>query len=320
MLLMLVALSGCERNSYEVLDPESAGVWTTYTTDDGLPGNRVSDIMLDSKNNLWFTCPGFGSARLESSEIVYYRSSTSPILNDGVNCIDEASDGSILFGTVNGLSELNPDESWLSYTDPTNVLYINTILVSSNGWRWIGTQAQGLYLDAGNGYAKILNTEYRNIKAIEEDRAGNIFIGTDNGIVKYDGTGYSTITVKNGLPSDRITSLRYDSRDRLWIGTEGGKVASWMDQKGVISSLNLMAGTDNIHIRDIFEDSQGNIWFATAENGAVKYDGVITTSYKEYNGFPENSVNCIASDIDGNLWFGLENRGVVKYTLPIGLK
>jgi ligand-binding sensor domain-containing protein len=82
--------------------------------------------------------------------------------------------------------------------------------------------------------------------------------------------------------------------------------------------LNLMAGADSVNIRDIFEDRAGNVWFATGRNGLIKYDGVLPYSFKEFNGFPEDKVNCIAEDKDGNLWFGLESKGVVKYSLPIG--
>ena len=321
VILILPALfTSCERNDYEILSPEEAGQWTSYTTADGLPGNRVSDIMHDTRDNLWFTCPGYGTAKFDRETLTYYRAATTPILNDAVNCIDESSDGSILFGTGNGLSVMSPDDDWSSYIDPVNVLFINAIKVSSNSWIWLGTQSQGLYLNKGSGFVKILSEEYRNIYAVEEGIPGNIFIGTDNGIVKYDGANYSTITVKDGLPGNMVSSLRFDSRERLWIGTYGGKYASWIDRTGVMNHLNLMAGTDSILINDIFEDTQGNIWFATTGNGLIMYDGVITQSFKEYNGLPENSVNCIEEDADGNLWFGLNSKGVVKYTLPVKFK
>ena len=61
-MVFLMLFTACERNNYELLDPASAGQWTYFTTVEGLPGNRVTDIQLDSKNNLWFTFPGQGTA------------------------------------------------------------------------------------------------------------------------------------------------------------------------------------------------------------------------------------------------------------------
>lgn len=65
------------------------------------------------------------------------------------------------------------------------------------------------------------------------------------------------------------------------------------------------------HIFDIFEDSNGNIWFGTSKKGVVKYnpnstpkDGNSLTYYNESNGLCGSSVANIAEDEQGNLWFG----------------
>lgn len=316
-LLIIIINTACERNNYELVDPGTTGQWTLFSTADGLPGNNVSDIYLDTKGRVWFTCPGFGVASYFNGEMTYYRAATSPLANDAVNCVEEAGDGSILFGTFNGLSVYSSNDSWTTVLDPTvKVLFINTIKVSLNKWIWIGTQNQGLYLNNGTGYKKFLSDPYKNIHAVEESYNGTMFFGTDTGVVKFDGNILTNLTKKDGLPSNIISALRYDKKDRMWIGTIGGKSASWLDSKG-IHALNLMASTDSINIKDILEDRHGNIWFATARHGVIKYDGVVTTPFREFNGFPDNSVNCIAEDQDGNLWFGLKNKGVVKYTLPM---
>jgi ligand-binding sensor domain-containing protein len=114
-----------------------------------------------------------------------------------------------------------------------------------------------------------------------------------------------------------VTSLRSDSKKRLWIGTDGGKTVSWIDATG-LHQLNLMTGSDTLSVKDIWEDRRGDIWFATFNDGLIMYDGVIPHVYKNgINGLPENKVNCIGEDKNGNLWFGLYSKGLVRYTLPI---
>jgi ligand-binding sensor domain-containing protein len=319
-LVFVILLYACQRTEYFLLDPETAGVWTLYTTADGLPSNQVRDIKLDSKNNLWVTFPGYGMAKLANNTWTYYRASTTPLLNDGVICVAEAADGKMIFGTSNGLSILSATTSgnvWSSYLDPVTSMYVNSIKVASNGWIWVGTQNQGFYLNKGSGFIKNFTDLYKNVNVIEEGPQGNIFIGTDNGIIKWDGTAYTYLTTSNGLPSNKIRSLRLDSKERLWIGTEGGKDVSWIDRRGM-HQVNLMTGSDSVFVKDIFEDRSGDIWFATFNNGVIRYDGVLPHSYKfSLNGFPEDKVYSIGEDNEGNLWFGLYSRGLVKYTLPI---
>lgn len=314
--VILVVLSSCERNDYELFDPDEAGSFTLYTTAEGLPGNRVTDIILDSRKNLWFTSPGHGTFKYTDGIITSYQAATSQILNDAVNCVAETTDGRILFGTDSGLSVLGINNVWSSYLDPVNFLLISTVRVSSNNSIWLGTQSKGLFVNTGSGFTKFLSDPYETINAIEEDKTGNIFIATNNGLVKYNGTSLSYMSLADGLPSKLVTSVRSDSRERVWIGTNGGKVASWLDRNG-LHQLNLMAGTDSVVIKDILEDSRGNIWFATDGHGVIMYDGVLPRSFREFNGFPENKVNCIEEDDKGNLWFGLNSKGVVKYSLPV---
>lgn len=308
--------TACERNNYELLDPASAGQWTYFTTVEGLPGNRVTDIQLDSKNNLWFTFPGQGTAKFDNTSWTYYKAGTSPLLSNLVNCIAESADGKMIFGTSNGLSILSSTNVWSSYIDPVTSMYVNTIKVASNGWIWVGTENQGFYVNNGTGFIKTLTDTYKNVNVIEEGAAGNIFIGTDNGIVKWDGSSYSYIKKTSGLPADKVSTIRFDSKKRLWVGTEGGSTASWIDVNGM-HQLDLFANTDSLFIKDILEDRNGDIWFATHRTGLIRFDGVIPVSFREINGFPDDKVNCIAEDKDGNLWFGLESKGIARYTLSI---
>ena len=56
-------------------------------------------------------------------------------------------------------------------------------------------------------------------------------------------------------------------------------------------------------IRCIFEDSKGNVWFGSHQQGACMYDGKTFTYYKEKDGLNDNQVRSIEEDSDGNIWF-----------------
>lgn len=60
------------------------------------------------------------------------------------------------------------------------------------------------------------------------------------------------------------------------------------------------------YIRSIFQDSKGNLWFGTIEEGVVRYDKKTLTYFSNPDGFISTSVFAINEDKDGNLWFGTD--------------
>lgn len=66
------------------------------------------------------------------------------------------------------------------------------------------------------------------------------------------------------------------------------------------------------YIRSIFQDSKGNLWFGTIEEGVVRYDKKTLTYFSDADGFISTSVFAINEDKNGNLWFGTD-QGVYKY-------
>jgi signal transduction histidine kinase/ligand-binding sensor domain-containing protein len=68
------------------------------------------------------------------------------------------------------------------------------------------------------------------VRAIIEDQSGAIWIGTDNGLVRYDGRNTQAFAQESALPSRRILALAVEARGSLWIGTENG-VARWRNEQ-----------------------------------------------------------------------------------------
>jgi len=60
------------------------------------------------------------------------------------------------------------------------------------------------------------------VTAIVQARDGWLWIGTTNGLARFDGLRFTTFGEGHGLPSLSITCLLEDTLGRLWVGTEGG--------------------------------------------------------------------------------------------------
>jgi len=143
-----------------------------------------------------------------------------------------------------------------------------------------------------------------------EDRQGNLWFGTSNGLIQYDGTGFKRYGVTEGLIHNNIQALFEDSKGNLWLGTEGG--VNRFDRKS-FTHFTVKEGLSHNNVRTITEDEKGNIWFGTAENGIIRFDGKSFAHYSEKEGLSGNSIWDIAADRQGNLWIATARNGVNRF-------
>lgn len=106
------------------------------------------------------------------------------------------------------------------------------------------------------------------ITSIVQDRLGFIWIGTKNGLNKYDGIKFKQYNQKNSkISSNDISSLYIDKKGRTWIGTVGGGVNIYNPIKDGFEVYKNTNTTPNVissnDVHTIREDSLGNIWLGT---------------------------------------------------------
>ena len=103
---------------------------------------------------------------------------------------------------------------------------------------------------------------------IIQDRNGNIWIASFQGIFRYDGKYFTNITGK--VSSARFFSILEDRKGSFWFGTIGAGVYHY-DGKN-FQNFTTRDGLVNNEIGCIYQDKAGNIWFG-ANGGVSCYDG-----------------------------------------------
>src|SRR5436190_14056609 len=61
-----------------------------------------------------------------------------------------------------------------------------------------------------------------DILALLQDRTGFIWVGTANGLYRYDGRHFHMFTKADGLPSMHVTTLAETADGTLWVGSPYG--------------------------------------------------------------------------------------------------
>ena len=91
-------------------------------------------------------------------------------------------------------------------------------------------------------------------KAITQTLDGYLWVGTFNGLSRFDGVRFTSFTINNtpALVSDDITQLFEDSRQILWIGTSEGGLIRY--REGRFGSVAGPEGFSRVTIHSICED------------------------------------------------------------------
>ncbi len=178
---------------------------------------------------------------------------------------------------------------------PLLLLFVFLCLKTSAGFRFI-------HIDSSSGLPHL------QVEGLAQDKKGNIWMGTRNGLSRYD--GYHIKTYRHSAADDHtlshnfIHALYSDSKDRLWVCTETG-VCRYRPE------------TDDF-VR--YDKPVGLIWSVTENSyGKVFVGGVClceydedTDSFKQIPLLDNNFVNCLTSDREGNI-FVSTNKSIFIY-------
>lgn len=165
----------------------------------------------------------------------------------------------------------------------------------------------------------------KNTTATFKDKRGFIWVGTENGLCRFDGYTFKIFYHRPGdrssISNNFISTIVEDRKGRLWVGTMDGlnlmdplteKFQSFYHNESVASSIS------NNKIWSLLCDKQGVIWVGT-DDGFNKYQEatksftVYQPNQKSPNAMVGKSVNSIIEDGQGRLWLGNWSGGLNSF-------
>ena len=73
------------------------------------------------------------------------------------------------------------------------------------------------------------------VSAIYFDRSGRLWVGTQVGLAFRDNSGWKFLTARDGITGHSVDAIAEDSKDAIWIGTEGGGLSSLFQRQKCIT-------------------------------------------------------------------------------------
>ncbi len=144
------------------------------------------------------------------------------------------------------------------------------------------------------------------VQVVLQDREGFLWVGTQNGLFRYDGSRFKAFTKDDGLPGARIESLHEAADGTLWVGTGAGLARS---KDGRFETVPLSAGAGVargvVGREGIASDPQGRLYLATDRGllaGSSKADGLHFTPV-DIGDHVTGAVS-VYLDRSAKLWFG----------------
>jgi signal transduction histidine kinase/CheY-like chemotaxis protein/ligand-binding sensor domain-containing protein len=253
----------------------------------------ISAFLQDQKGTVWV-----GTEReLYSYQDAKVRTTKNLGSYGGVSAIGQINPQTLWLGTSNGLYQLPSDGSALRPVAHQEIQDgVNQILEDHQGNLWIGTESSGLVRIRGN---KISSFRFANgmtsdrILALFEDREGSLWVGTASGLDRFRDTKITTLTTKEGLPTNATKSAAQAPDGSVYLFCDGGGLARI--KNGQVSALTNVTGLNSLHGSALYESKDGALWVGTV-GGLTRFKDGQVTVYKSDARLSKTFISAISED------------------------
>ena len=147
-----------------------------------------------------------------------------------------------------------------------------------------------------------------SVHALLQSRDGYIWLGTQEGLVRFDGVRFEVFNKKNTpqITRNHIQAMIEGKDGGLWLATVGGGVVRMLNGKFTVYTTRDGLMNDDVHA--LYEDRAGHLWVGSFGGGLVELQGGKAIKYGT-NKLSDGFVLAICETRDGSIWVGT-NKGL----------
>jgi ligand-binding sensor domain-containing protein/serine phosphatase RsbU (regulator of sigma subunit) len=302
--------------------------FVSYTSKDSLPSEHITAIFQDSKKYMWLGVKDYGVCQIKNGKIINYvlngKHPESSLSDNIVQAICEDEKGRLFFGNKIGLSVFDGSlfkNYYIKDGLPNDNIY--SIIKDFNNVMWIGT-GDGLASFKDNKIEPVAeikklktDAEKQPIYCIYEDRSRNLWLATEQGVIKYNSTSTIVFNKKNGFTDKRVLSITQDKNGYMWFGTDEGIYNYNFTSFEKIDQNDGLAA-NKVYL--IILDNTNNLWVGTTKGiDKINLEIYHSSNKVEIKHFGkedglkglECNRNAQLKDNEGNLWFGTIKGAIV---------
>ena len=175
----------------------------------------------------------------------------------------------------------------------------------------LGLTVSALALDPGKAITQYVFTVWQtaqglpqnSVHAVLQTRDGFLWLGTQEGLVRFDGEHFDVIDRSNtkALAHNHVSALAEDAQGVLWIGTSSGLTRL---KDGVFTRIGAAQGLGDAFISVLENDHDGHLWVGTRQGGLFVLDQGRIRDIGAEQGLPRANIQAIHQRADGDLWVG----------------
>ena len=291
----------------------------------------VQGLMTDAQGNLWIL--------LQSTKVLRYHDGKFELGREevefGITSVGRRRDGTVLFSSLtlgvltsgagrfeiltspadrapsegNGTAEADDRStrlSWATQLAPHRLAEPNSVVISmaetTDGMVWLGTRDKGLfYMSEGKVFAAGKGQSNRRINCLLAVGNRELWVGTDRGILRWNGAEVTAMGVPASLHHIQVLSMIRDHDSNIWVGTAGGLIRVNGDGVSV-------DGASPRAVTALFEDREGNLWIGSARGLERLRDSAFVTYSAA--GLKSQSLGALYVDPEDKIWFAPSEGGL----------
>lgn len=268
---------------------------------------QVLGLTADATGSLWMRLGGPRLARYHHRRVESMTALEAK--EDAITAMAPGRDGTLLMaGTLNGVMRWTgprfaPLEPQVGLGTRSPILSIGE---APDGTVWVGTEGDGLFRLAARKMTRVPGAlPGRRVNAVLPVGPRDVWIATDRGVVRWNGTEITARGLDPVLSGRAATAIALDRESNLWVGTARGLMR--VDAGGV-AALDAREGAD-ASVTALFEDREGGLWIGRkGEIERLRHTNF--TTFGTAQGLPSDHNGPILAEADGRVWLAPLSGGL----------